>query len=247
MYSRPIWGRTMLLKIIDLKAGYSGKEVLHGIDLELAEGEIVALIGPNGAGKSTTLRTITGLTRATSGSVQFGGDDITARSTASLVKRGVVHCPEARELFPDMSVLENLRLGSYAVRVASQEQRRRLDHVYELFPKLLDRKDQLAGSLSGGEQQMVAIGRALMAEPRLLLLDEPSLGLAPLLVTQMFELISRINEQGMSILLVEQNAVASLDIAHRGYVIEAGRIVGHDDAEKLASDPRVREAYLGGV
>ena len=237
----------MLLKITDLKAGYGGKEVLHGIDLELEEGEIVALIGPNGAGKSTTLRTVSGLKRATAGSVVFEGDDVTPRSAATLVKRGVVLCPEARELFPDMTVLENLRLGSYAVRIGAQEQRRRLLRVYELFPQLSDRKAQLAGNLSGGEQQMVAIGRALMAEPRLLLLDEPSLGLAPLLVTQMFELVTRINEQGMSVLLVEQNAVASLDMAHRGYVIEAGRIVGSGDAKNLASDPRVREAYLGGL
>ncbi|ADU49629.1 ABC transporter ATP-binding protein [Intrasporangium calvum] len=237
----------MWLKITDLKAGYGGKEVLHGIDLDVAEGEIVALIGPNGAGKSTTLRTVTGLTAASTGSVTFRGEDITSRSTGWLVKRGLVLCPEARELFPGMTVLENLRLGSYAVRIASQEYDRRLEHVYEMFPKLADRQNQLAGSLSGGEQQMLAIGRALMSEPQLLLLDEPSLGLAPMLVTQMFELITTINARGVSVLLVEQNAVASLDIAHRGYVIEAGRIVGHDDAKKLATDPRVREAYLGGV
>lgn len=237
----------MLLTITDLRAGYAGKEVLHGVDLEVDEGEIVALIGPNGAGKSTTLRAATGLTPASGGSVMLHGEEITARSTAWMVKRGLVLCPEARELFPDMTVLENLRLGSYAVRVGAEEQRKRLEQVYELFPRLADRAGQAAGSLSGGEQQMAAIGRALMSSPKLLLLDEPSLGLAPMLVTQMFELITTINAGGVSVLLVEQNAVASLDIAHRGYVIEAGRIVGHDDAKKLATDPRVRDAYLGGV
>src|SRR5690554_5814384 len=196
--TRGCWRRTWepaMLTVSNLHAGYGRTEILHGVDLRLDEGEIVALIGPNGAGKTTTLRTISGLHRASSGTVTLNGEDITSLSAAALVRRGMVHCPEGRELFPNMSVRENLRLGAYAVRVGRDEMRRRLRRVYDLFPVLAARTGQAAGSLSGGEQQMLAIGRALMAEPKLLLLDEPSLGLAPLLVAQMFDLIRTINQQ----------------------------------------------------
>lgn len=238
--------QTTLLEVRGLHAGYGGADVLHGIDLEVREGEVVVIVGSNGAGKSTTLRVLSGLLTPTAGVINYDGQALTALKTADSVRAGLVLCPEGRELFPDMTVLENLRLGAYR-RVDRQDIQAALEESFELFPVLADRQSQRAGTLSGGEQQMLAIGRALMARPRLLMLDEPSLGLAPLLVEQMFELVTAINDRGTSVLLVEQNAVASLNIADRGYVLETGRIIATDDANALLGDERVRDAYLGGL
>jgi branched-chain amino acid transport system ATP-binding protein len=210
-------------------------------------GEIVVIVGPNGAGKSTTLKVLAGLLRARQGSVSYDGRPALGLRPSELVKRGLVLCPEGRELFPDMTVLENLHLGAHIRAAARTEISASLDDVFELFPILSDRSSQRAGTLSGGEQQMLAIGRALMAKPKLLMLDEPSLGLAPLLVAQMFALIRDIKDRGTSILLVEQNVVASLGVADRGYVLETGRIVATDQADRLLKDERLQEAYFGGL
>ena len=234
-----------MLKIEKLHVAYGPIHALKGIDMEVNEGEIVTLIGSNGAGKSTTLSAITGLVRAQSGSIRFEGNDIANIAPHRIVERGISLSPEGREVFPGLTVHENLRLGAY-VRRDKGEISAAYDRVYELFPRLKERVNQIAGTLSGGEQQMLAIGRALMTAPRLLLLDEPSMGLAPNLVLMIFDLIKSINRQGTTILLIEQNANMALSIAHRAYVLETGNIVIEGPARELARDPRVKSAYLGG-
>lgn len=232
-----------MLQIENLHAGYSDFEVLHGIDLEVSEGEIVALIGANGAGKTTTLRAISGLIEVSEGSITFEDNNITSLRSSQIVAEGVVQVPEGRKLFTDMSVTENLRLGAY--RRGRAEMDETLEEVFELFPRLSERADQSAGTLSGGEQQMVAIGRALMTKPRFLMLDEPSLGLAPKLVSDIFDVIRGIGERGVTVMLVEQNAVHALQLSDHGYVLENGRVVLHGTGKELLGDDRVRTAYLG--
>jgi branched-chain amino acid transport system ATP-binding protein len=232
-----------LLRIENLHAGYGDLEVLHGIDLDVNEGEIVALIGANGAGKTTTLRAISGLVAASEGSITFEGSNIGSWRSSQIVAEGVVQVPEGRKLFADMSVLENLRLGAY--KRGRSDISGSLDEVFDLFPKLSERSSQSAGTLSGGEQQMLAIGRSLMTKPRFLMLDEPSLGLAPKLVIDIFGVIKSINGLGVTVMLVEQNAVHALQLSDRGYVLENGRVVLHGTGEELLGDDRVRTAYLG--
>jgi branched-chain amino acid transport system ATP-binding protein len=233
-----------LLRVEDVHTYYGSIEALKGISLEVHEGEIVSLIGANGAGKSTTLRSINGLNHPRRGSIHFRGRDITRDPPHDIVRRGISQSPEGRKLFPRMSVLENLEMGAFQ-RSDRSELRGDLDRVYSLFPRLSERKQQRAGTLSGGEQQMVAIGRALMARPGLLLLDEPSMGLAPIFVERVFETIVEINKQGTTILLVEQNAMMALDVANRGYVLETGRVALADDAKALRRNEQVRKTYLG--
>jgi branched-chain amino acid transport system ATP-binding protein len=234
----------MLLEIENITLLYGRIQALHGISLEVAEGEIVALIGANGAGKSTTMRAISGLRPITAGSIRFNGEDITRLRADLRVVRGVSQSPEGRGIFPGMTVVENLEMGAYTRRNRI-EINSDLDRVFTLFPRLAERRRQAGGTLSGGEQQMLAVGRALMSRPRLLLLDEPSMGLAPMLIQQIFEIIVEINQQGTTILLVEQNAQQALSRAHRGYVLETGRIVKTGPGAELLHDPAVKEAYLG--
>jgi len=235
-----------ILELTDVHTYYGSIHALKGISIEVNEGEIVTLLGANGAGKSTTLRSINGLNRPRQGVIRFQGQNITTVSAHDIVKRGIAQSPEGRRLFPRMSVTENLELGAFQ-RSDKAEIREDMERVFQLFPRLQERRDQKAGTMSGGEQQMCAIGRALMARPKLLLLDEPSLGLAPIFVERIFEIIKTINEQGTSILLVEQNALMALDAAHRGYVLETGRIVLADDAEALKTNEQVRKTYLGAT
>jgi len=233
-----------MLELEDLRVGYGNIEALHGISLSVGEGEIVTLIGANGAGKTTTLMTISGCVRARSGAIRFRGRDISALPPHEIVALGLVQSPEGRKIFPRLSVAENLEMGAFTRRdpdgIAADQNR-----VFELFPILGERRRQPGGTLSGGEQQMLAIARALMARPKLLLLDEPSLGLAPLVVSRIFEVIRELNREGTTILLVEQNAQMALKAAHRGYVLETGTIAMAEAADKLLADPRVRSAYLG--
>jgi branched-chain amino acid transport system ATP-binding protein len=236
-------GRAML-ELKDVHTYYGSIHAIKGIDLEVREGEIVTLIGANGAGKSTTLRSINGLNHPREGSIRFQGKDITNRPAHEIVKSGISQSPEGRRLFPHMSVLENLEMGAFQ-RTDRGKIREDLERVYSLFPRLSERKSQRAGTLSGGEQQMVAMGRALMARPKLLLLDEPSMGLAPIFVEKIFEIVREINEQGTTILLVEQNALMALDIADRGYVMETGQIAVTDEAKNLRQNEQVQKAYLG--
>ena len=231
-----------MLELHDVKVRYGAIGALKGITVEVDEGEIVTLLGANGAGKTTTLRTISGQLRPYEGQIRFDGQRIDGMAAHQVVGLGIGHSPEGRRVFPRMSVLENLQMGAYRFGKARKED---LDRVFTLFPRLLERKTQDGGTLSGGEQQMLAIGRALMSRPRLLLLDEPSMGLAPLLVQQIFDIIGEINAQGTTVLLVEQNAAQALSIAHRGYVLETGSIVMSDGASSLLVDPRVKAAYLG--
>jgi branched-chain amino acid transport system ATP-binding protein len=221
-------------------------QVLWGAHLDVGEGEIVALLGNNGAGKTTTLSAVSGLVRPGAGRIEYEGADITREPPAKIVARGLVHVPEGRRIFSTLTVHDNLMLGGYLVR-DSRELARRVDRAYELLPRLAERRDQDGGTLSGGEQQMLAIGRALVAAPKLLMLDEPSMGLAPLVVAAVMDVIADINAAGTAVLLVEQNAKVALKIAHRGYVIENGRCVLDGPADRLAADTRVVEAYLGGV
>jgi len=239
-------GDGALLRIDDIHTYYGSIEALKRISLEVHEGEIVTLIGSNGAGKSTTLRSINGLNHPRQGSIHFRGRNITRDPPHDIVRRGISQSPEGRKLFPRMSVLENLEMGAFQ-RSDRSELRGDLDRVYSLFPRLSERKQQRAGTLSGGEQQMVAIGRALMARPGLLLLDEPSMGLAPIFVERVFETIVEINQQGTTILLVEQNAMMALDIANRGYVLETGKVALADDAKALRRNEQVRKSYLGEI
>ena len=235
----------MMLRLDSVDAGYGRTSCLHGVSLEVNRGEIVALIGANGAGKTTTLMTISGLVAVRSGRVAFSGEALNGLSPEGIVARGISHVPEGRRILSRLTVLENLELGAYRRR-DRQAITRDLQRVFGLFPVLSERRRQLAGTLSGGEQQMLAMARGLMARPILLLLDEPSLGLAPKLVATIFETIKRINTEGVTVLLVEQNAYLALQIAHRGYVLETGRIVLTDTAKALAQNPQVKAAYLGG-
>jgi branched-chain amino acid transport system ATP-binding protein len=233
-----------LLELEDVHTFYGSIEALKGVSIEVNEGEIVTLIGANGAGKSTTLRSINGLNPPKQGRIVFLGKDITRRSPHDIVQLGISQSPEGRRLFPHMSVLENLEMGAFQ-RKDRDGIRKDLERVYSLFERLEERKSQRAGTMSGGEQQMCAIGRALMARPKLLMLDEPSMGLAPIFVEKIFDIIREINEQGTTILLVEQNALMALDAAQRGYVMETGRIALHDDAKSLRENEQVQKAYLG--
>ncbi len=234
----------MLLEIEDVSLLYGRIEALHGISLTVDEGEIVALIGANGAGKTTTMRAISGIRPIASGAIRFDGEDITKLRADLRVRRGLCQAPEGRGIFPGMTVLENLEMGAYTRRdragIASD-----LARVLDLFPRLAERRKQLGGTLSGGEQQMLAVGRALMSRPKLLLLDEPSMGLAPMLIQQIFTIITEINQQGTTVLLVEQNAQQALSRAHRAYVLETGRIVKTGTGAELLHDPAVKDAYLG--
>ena len=233
-----------LLSIRGLVAGYGSVEVLHEVSLEVRQGEIVTLIGGNGAGKSTTLMCASGIVPVRGGEIHFDGKRIDGTRADRLVGRGLVQVPEGRRIFPRMTVLENLMMGAYG-RDDKPGIARDLEQVYALFEILKQRSTQFGGTLSGGEQQMLAIGRAIMSKPRLLMMDEPSMGIAPLLVAKIFEAVTALNRSGLTILLVEQNARAALKLAHRGYVLETGRVTLTDDAAKLLVDPRVREAYLG--
>jgi branched-chain amino acid transport system ATP-binding protein len=232
-----------MLEVRQLHAGYGSVEILRGIDLDVGAGEIVAVLGSNGVGKSTLNNNISALYRPFAGSIRFQGEEIAGLSSSEVVKRGLIHVPEGRRIFPNLNVRENLELGSL-VR-GKNHRAQNMERVVGIFPRLRERFDQMAGTLSGGEQQMLAIGRGLMSEPVLLIMDEPSLGLSPLLVEQMFELIVRINREGLPILLMEQNAVQTLAIAHRAYIIENGRIAMQGQATDLARDPELRKNYLG--
>jgi branched-chain amino acid transport system ATP-binding protein len=232
-----------LLEVSDIRTHYGSIEALKGVSLTVEEGEVVTLIGSNGAGKSTTLRSISGLTPASSGQISFAGQDITRVPAHEIVAYGIALSPEGRHCFPRMTVRENLDLGAHHRRDA--EVGADLERVFELFPRLQEREKQKAGTMSGGEQQMLAIGRALMARPRLLMLDEPSMGIAPILVQRIYETIGAINRDGVTILLVEQNANYALDISARGYVLETGRVVLANDSDQLRDDPEVQRAYLG--
>ena len=233
----------MMLELQDLHLSYGGIRALKGVSIQVNEGEIVSLIGANGAGKSTTLRAISGLERAQSGKILYNGEDITGKPSKYMVQKGLILVPEGRLIFPDMTVLENLKIGAYLRRDRDVEADIR--HAYKLFPRLKERAWQMAGTLSGGEQQMLAVGRALMSKPKLLMMDEPSLGLAPLVVKDIFSIIRTIRDSGVTVLLIEQNANAALKIADRGYVLETGRITLEGSGRELLSDPAVRSAYLG--
>lgn len=238
----------MLLEVEDLHVFYGRIEAIKGISFTVGEGEIVTLIGANGAGKSTTLKTISGVRPVAQGRIMFDGQDITKMPAHKRTEIGICQSPEGRGIFPGMSVMENLDMGCYVRKDRKTSARDDdLARVFELFPRLLERRTQAGGSMSGGEQQMLAIGRALMARPRVLLLDEPSMGLAPMLIAQIFDIITEINNQGTTVLLVEQNAAQALRRAHRAYVLETGHVVKTDEAHKLLDDPAVRAAYLGGA
>jgi branched-chain amino acid transport system ATP-binding protein len=232
-----------LLAINGLRAGYGSTEILRGVDLTVGPGEIVAVLGSNGTGKSTLNRTISGVMRASQGSIRFDGAAIERERPAVIVERGLIHVPEGRRIFPNLTVGENLDLGAYRRARARRENNR--SRVFSIFPRLAERQGQRAGTLSGGEQQMLAIGRGLMAEPRLLILDEPSLGLSPLLVEELFALIKTINGEGIALLLVEQNVVQSLEVAERAYILDNGRFVLEGSAADIRNDPNLKRAYLG--
>ena len=234
-----------MLRVNNLSAGYDAVDVLHSVDISADPGELTVLLGANGSGKSTLFRTISGLIRPTSGSIEFEGRPITRSSPDVIVKDGIAHCAEARHLFPKMSVEKNLNLGAYVRRRDRARGRAILARVFDLFPVLHEKRHLPAGSLSGGQQQMVAIGRALMSDPRLLILDEPSMGLAPLVTQQVLDAVAEINRDGIGVLLAEQNAQAALRIAHRGFVLAEGRVVLSGEAAMLLDDPEVRAAYLG--
>jgi branched-chain amino acid transport system ATP-binding protein len=238
-------GTEVLLRLTDVHTYYGNIHALQGISIDVGQGEIVTLIGANGAGKTTILKTISGLLHPRQGRVEFQGKDISRTPAHELVRQGIGHAPEARRIFSRLTVLENLQMGAFTR--PSSEIGADLDHVYELFPRLRERATQRGGSLSGGEQQMLAIGRALMAHPKVLLLDEPSLGLAPILIQQIFAIIREINSQGTTIVLVEQNALQALNIAHRGYVLQTGKVILADTADALTANEDVRKAYLGEI
>jgi branched-chain amino acid transport system ATP-binding protein len=233
-----------MLKISNLHVYYGGIHALKGIDLQVAEGKIITLIGANGAGKSTTLRTICGLVKLARGDIVFDGNNLVGQKTTEIIKMGITMVPEGRRVFADLTVRENLILGAYA-RHDHKAIEEDIERVNELFPRLLERREQLAGTLSGGEQQMLAVGRALMSRPRLLMMDEPSLGLAPVLVQDIFKIIRRLNSEGMTVLLIEQNAKAALQLADYGYVLETGSVALSGTGQELLADDRVRQAYLG--
>jgi branched-chain amino acid transport system ATP-binding protein len=234
----------MLLQLDGVETYYGSIQALKGISIDVRDGEIVTLIGSNGAGKSTTLRSINGLNHPRRGKITFSGRDITNEPAHNVVKMGIAQSPEGRKLFPRMTVAENLEMGAFQ-RTDKVEMKEDMDRVFELFPRLAERRTQKAGTMSGGEQQMCAIGRALMARPKLLMLDEPSMGLAPIFVERIFETIVEVNKQGTSILLVEQNALMALHVANRGYVLETGTVALADEAKALAQNEEVRKTYLG--
>jgi branched-chain amino acid transport system ATP-binding protein len=234
-----------MLELDGIEAYYGRVRALNGVTLSVDTGEVVALIGSNGAGKTTTLRTISGLLTPPRGRIRFNGEDITGMPAARRVERGIVHVPEGRRLFPRMTVLDNLRLGAYTRRDGSDGVQQDREQVFRLFPRLRERQTQIAGTLSGGEQQMLAMGRALMARPKVLMMDEPSLGLAPILVETIFQIVAEINQQGIPILLVEQNARKALGVAHRAYVLETGSIVKEGTGQELLQSEDVTRAYLG--
>jgi branched-chain amino acid transport system ATP-binding protein len=234
-----------MLTLENVTQSYGSFRALNGVSLHAKEGELVVLLGANGAGKSTIFLTTSGLQKAGGGSIRFRNTELVGMRPSQIVKEGVVQCPEGRKLFPQMSVLKNLMLGAYVHRADRAGNEKKLEEVFSLFPMVAEKKDQPAGSLSGGQQQMVAIGRAMMGRPKALLLDEPSLGLAPLVVKQVFDVIQRINRAGTTVLLAEQNAYAALKIAHRAYVIEGGRIVMEGDRDSLLGNEAVRKAYIG--
>ena len=236
--------REQILNLEDVHTYYGSIHAIKGISLEVYDGEIVTLIGANGAGKSTTLRTINGLNRPRQGKIWFQGRDITSTPAHEIVKRGIAQSPEGRRLFPRMSVVENLEMGAFQ-RTDRSGMKEDMDRVFDLFPRLAERKHQKAGTMSGGEQQMLAMGRARMARPKLLLLDEPSLGLAPKVIEVVFEFMPQIRAQGTPVVLVEQNALMALDVADRGYVLETGHVALHDDAKALRENEQVRKTYLG--
>ena len=233
-----------MLKIENLQVAYGGIQALRGISLEVPDGKIVTLIGANGAGKSTTLRTISGLVKAKGGSIRYNDTELVGKPITSIIETGIIHVPEGRRVFPDMTVLENLKIGAY-LRKDKEEIEKDIEWVYELFPRLKERNWQLAGTLSGGEQQMLAVGRGLMARPKVLMMDEPSLGLAPIIVQGIFDIIREINRQGVTILLIEQNANMALKIADYAYVMETGRITMTGTGAELLENEAVKEAYLG--
>ena len=235
----------MLLEAKDLNVYYGAIHALQGVSFSVDDGEIVSLIGANGAGKSTTLKTISGLLRPRVGDVLLRGESLKTMPAQDIVRRGVIHVPEGRKIFAPLTVQENLEMGAFS-RKDKDEIRQNLERVFKSFPRLKERLSQLGGTLSGGEQQMLAIGRGLMAQPKVLLLDEPSMGLAPILVEEIFSIIKEINAQGVAILLVEQNALMALSVANRGYVLETGRIVLEGTGQELLHDPQVMKAYLGG-
>ena len=234
----------MLLKVDSIHVSYGSFQALHGVSLEVEEGQIVALLGSNGAGKSTTIKTISGQLTPTRGDIQFQGESIVNTPIHKRVEMGIIQVPEGRRVFPYLTIEDNMIAGSYN-KMARKLRKEKLDYVYSIFPKMYERRKQLAGSLSGGEQQMLAMGRALMSNPKLLMLDEPSMGLAPILVQQIFDIISDLHKAGTTILLVEQNAQMALSIADRAYVLETGNIVKSGDAKMLMNDDDVRKAYLG--
>lgn len=233
-----------MLILEDVHTHYGKIEALHGVSVEVNKGEIVSLIGANGAGKTTLLMTVCGMPQASAGRVLLEGRDITREATSNIMRSGIAIVPEGRRVFPGLTVEENLHMGGFFNTKA--EIRKSQDHVYELFPRLKEREQQRAGTMSGGEQQMLAIGRALMSKPRMIILDEPSLGLAPIIIQQIFEIIGQLREEGITVFLVEQNAHQALSLADRGYVLETGRIRLHDTGKNLLANPEVREAYLGG-
>ncbi|MBW3096607.1 ABC transporter ATP-binding protein [Pseudohoeflea coraliihabitans] len=234
-----------MLEVSDIVVRYGRREVIHGLSLKVAEGDVVTLVGSNGAGKTTTLKTISGMLKPVSGSISFDGERIDKMDPHEIIAHGVVQIPEGRLLFPDMTVGEHLELGAVRARSGGRSYGERIDWIHEMFPILLERKEQKAGTLSGGQQQMLAIARGLMANPRCLMLDEPSLGLAPIMVDQLEDTIKSLNEAGMTILLVEQRVDLALRLASRGYVLETGSIALEEDAKVLLADPRVKTAYLG--
>ena len=236
-------GKT-LLKVSGLKVGYGGIQAVKGVDFEVHEGELVSLIGSNGAGKTTTMKAITGTLPAGAGTIEFLGRNIKGRGAWDLVGEGLVMVPEGRGVFTRMTITENLQIGAY-IRTDKAEIASDMERVFVTFPRLRERKDQLAGTMSGGEQQMLAMGRALMSRPKVLLLDEPSMGLSPIMVDKIFEVVKDVSSRGVTVLLVEQNASRALGIANRGYVMESGNVTMNGDAKQLLSDPRVRAAYLG--
>jgi branched-chain amino acid transport system ATP-binding protein len=235
----------MLLEIEDLSVSYGRIEALHGISLQVDAGEVVTLIGANGAGKTTTMKAISGLLPAGRGKIRFDGEDITNLRADRRVPKGISQAPEGRGIFPGMTVIENLQMGAYTRKSKGNERQADLDRVFGLFPRLAERRTQVAGTMSGGEQQMLTIGRALMAHPRLLLLDEPSMGLAPKLIQQIFSIVREINSQGTTVLVVEQNAQQALSIAHRAYILETGSVVKEGQGREMLGDPAVKAAYLG--
>ena len=232
-----------MLKIKDLKVSYGGINAVKGVSFEVPKGSVVSLIGANGAGKSTILRTIAGLVKPVAGTVSFNDENITGTDTSNIIAKGITLVPEGRRVFPDMTVLDNIKIGAFLRHDSLDKD---IEHMYSLFPRLKERKWQLAGTLSGGEQQMLALARALMSKPKLLMMDEPSLGLAPLIVKGIFEIIKEINKSGVTVLLIEQNANMALQVANRAYVLEIGKVVKIGTGEALLHDDDVRKAYLGG-